>query len=297
MSPVAGDTPAGRAYFDLQAKARADGRQTSELIQLYVLEGFLVRLARSTYRDQLVLKGGVLLAAFGIRRPTRDVDLAGLDLPSDQDHIREVITNIASINIDDGLDFDTSSVTAVIIRDQDEYSGVRVTMSVNLSTAEVRFHVDLNVGDPVWPSPLTVAVPRLLGGDDVRLLGYPLHMVHAEKIITAAQRGTANTRWRDFADVWNLSRAHPIVGFDLQRALQEVAKFRRADLSEPLEETLDDYGNLAQAKWAPWRRKQNLLELPEQFADLLVDFVKFSQPPLSRTVTDKTWDPRTRTWV
>lgn len=70
-------TVAGRAYLDLQNLARRSGRPTDELHQIYALEGFLARLAISPYADKLVLKGGVLLAAYAARRPTRDVDLQG----------------------------------------------------------------------------------------------------------------------------------------------------------------------------------------------------------------------------
>jgi hypothetical protein len=79
VSRVTRGTPSGDAYLDLQNEARRTHRQTQELLQLYVLEGFLARLAASTIRERFVLKGGVLLAAFGSRRPTKDVDLAGRD--------------------------------------------------------------------------------------------------------------------------------------------------------------------------------------------------------------------------
>jgi hypothetical protein len=73
----------GRAYLDLQNLARRQGRPTSELHQLYALEGFLARLARSSFVDHLILKGGALLAAYEIRRPTRDIDLEGRHLSGD----------------------------------------------------------------------------------------------------------------------------------------------------------------------------------------------------------------------
>jgi Nucleotidyl transferase AbiEii toxin, Type IV TA system len=75
-------TPSGDAYLDLQNQARRTRRQTQELLQLYVLEGFLARLAASAMRERLVLKGGILLAAFGSRRPTRDVDLPDATSPT-----------------------------------------------------------------------------------------------------------------------------------------------------------------------------------------------------------------------
>ena len=69
----------------------------------------------------------------------------------------------------------------------------------------MRFHVDVNVGDPIWPEPLQISLPRLIDGA-ISARGYPLEMVLAEKIVTALERGTANARWRDFVDVYVLTR-------------------------------------------------------------------------------------------
>ncbi|HEY0691651.1 MAG TPA: nucleotidyl transferase AbiEii/AbiGii toxin family protein [Kribbella sp.] len=82
MNRISRGTPAGDAYLDLKNQAQRTGRTTQELLQLYVLEGFLARLAASPVRDNFVLKGGVLLAAFDTRRATKDVDLAGRNLPN-----------------------------------------------------------------------------------------------------------------------------------------------------------------------------------------------------------------------
>ena len=118
---------------------------------------------------------------------------------------------------DDGVDFLPDTAKAEVIREEDEYSGVRISMDARLASANLPFHVDVNVGDPIWPAPSTVEVPRLRGGAPIVLAGYPIHMVHAEKIVTAIQRGVANTRWRDFGDVWTLSRRHPISASDLAK--------------------------------------------------------------------------------
>jgi Nucleotidyl transferase AbiEii toxin, Type IV TA system len=240
MSQVSRDTPAGEAYLDLQRQARASGRPTDELIQLYVLEGFLARLAASPAREKFVLKGGVLLAAFGNRRPTRDVDLAGLGVSNDAQEVLGLVRSVLAVPplAEDGIKFHPDSATAEAIREEDEYPGVRVSVDALLARARPRFHVDVNVGDPIWPEPTVVSVPRLRGGKPVALAGYPLHMVHAEKMVTAVQRGTANTRWRDFADIWTLSNHHRVDGSDLQNAIGEVARYRRAALV-PLREVLD----------------------------------------------------------
>ncbi|QQR99436.1 MAG: nucleotidyl transferase AbiEii/AbiGii toxin family protein [Austwickia sp.] len=298
MKDVSRATAAGRAYLDLKAKARAESRLTDELIQLYVLEGFLARVAVSDHAQQLVLKGGVLLAAFGTRRPTKDIDFAGRDLDNDAQQVLAVLRDIAAgkPQEDDGLVFDADSATAEVIRDDDEYSGVRVSMGVELATARTRFHIDLNVGDPVWPAPGQVEVPRLLGGKPLHLLGYPLVMVHAEKVVTAVQRGTANTRWRDFGDIWTLSGGHPVDGNTLRTSITQVAAYRDADMSL-LRDVLDGYPAIAQAKWAAWRHKQKLDQLPERFADLLEDVYAFADPAIADEVTDMTWVPSARAWA
>jgi len=291
-------TPAGDAYLDLQNQARRANRPTDELHQLYALEGFLARLALSSVGGKFVLKGGMLLAAFDMRRPTRDVDLAALALNDDVDTVLALMREIIAtpMSADDGLEFDLDSLYAETIRDEEEYAGVRVNVDVRLATAKLRFHIDVNVGDPIWPQPTRVLVPRLRGGDPIELAGYPLPMVHAEKIVTAVQRGTANTRWRDFADVYRLIRRHPVDGTELHRACLEVAAHRKATLLQ-LAIVLDGYAELAQAKWAAWRRRQGFDDLPEDFAIVLHAVVAFANPALTGTVDDFTWRPDSHSWL
>ena len=124
-------------------------------------------------RDAFVLKGGVLLAAFDARRPTRDADLLALDLDNDRANVEAKIGSIASIDVADGLALDVASVTSEVIRNEDEYSGIRVKLNYALATMHVRIGIDVNVGDPVHPMPQRITVPGLLA-DDVTLLGYPM---------------------------------------------------------------------------------------------------------------------------
>lgn len=274
-------TRGGRAYLDLRKAASAAGRPTDELMQLYALEGLLDRLSGSPHADRFVLKGGVLLAAFDARRPTRDVDLAAVDLTSDADEIRALVNEILAVTCDDGLEFDLDATRAETIRDADLYGGVRVTVRGVLSTASIRFHVDVNIGDPIWPPPDEVDVPRLLGGSPIRIRGYRIELVLAEKIVTALQRGTANTRWRDFVDVANLARR----GIDdraLVESIRRVASFRRVPI-QPLRQVLAGYPEIAQQRWTAWRRKQGLAATtPAQFAELVEMVVAFADPLLVR---------------
>ena len=290
------DTPAGRAYNDLRNLARKQKRDPAEYITLYALEGFLARLAASEFAADLVLKGGVLMAAFAERRPTRDIDFAARGFANDIPAVEQRVHSILAIPRSDGLEFDVDSVSGEQIRDDADYNGVRVKITARLATAQVALHVDVNFGDPIWPTPTEAELPLLLGGT-LRLLGYPDHMVLAEKIITALERGEQNTRWRDFADIAAIARSRRIEGAVLQEAIDVVARYRQIKI-EPLGPLLAGMPALAQRKWEVWRRKQRLeATTPQGFGELLGVCLVFSEPLLSGTVGASTWEPRSGSWV
>jgi len=285
-----------RTYRALQRQARGSGRPTAELLQLYALEGFLARLARSAHRDQLVLKGGMLLAVLDARRPTRDIDLQAQRLRNDIATVRDAVDAVAAIELDDGLVYDTETTTAQAIREDDVYAGVRVSLDAGLATARLRLKVDVNVGDPIWPHPEDVELTPLLNDEPIRVRGYPLHMMYAEKIVTALQRGTANTRWRDFADLYVLTSTHDHDAATLRGAIEAVATYRHASL-QPLAAPLKGYAELAQDRWDAWRRKHQLDDrLPESFAELLDGVTAFADPVLEDPTFEATWHARERTW-
>jgi hypothetical protein len=242
-----------------------------------------------------VLKGGVLLAAFGERRPTRDIDLQAQDFDNDPATILAAITEIAAEDLDDGVIFDTSSAATEIIREEDHYPGVRVSIAAQLATARPRLHVDVSVGDPISPDPADVTLPRVLGGEII-VRGYPLAMVFAEKIVTAIARGTTSTRWRDFTDIYLLARHHPVDGNELSASIHEVARHRGTTLA-PLARALAGYGAVGQQRWDAWRRKQLLDDrLPSTFADVIDSVITFADPAITGTTSAKTWNPAAGTW-
>jgi Nucleotidyl transferase AbiEii toxin, Type IV TA system len=230
------ETVGGRAYLDLQAKARREGRPTDELLVLYVLERFLYRLSISEHRRHLVLKGGMLLAAFDERRPTADVDLLGRIIGNDVDSVSRAVLDVLTIEVDDGVLFEPSGLRAQITRDADPYTGVRVTVPARVDRARHPLRVDINVGDPVTPGPAEVSYPALLG-QPFTLVGYPLETVLAEKIVTMVDRGDATTRDRDFADVYVLSGRHMVDANSLAAAVRATGDHRASDL-RPLRSVL-----------------------------------------------------------
>ena len=270
-------------------------------MRLCALEGFLLRLAAPTISQDFVLKGGVLLAAYQLRRPTADIDFAALNTSNDLEPIKSMIITVADKRLpddqNDGLRFDTSDTHAVAIRDEDEYHGVRITLGAQLATARMRFHVDVNVGDPIWPNPETVQFPRLLGGN-ISLLGYPIPMVLAEKIVTASERGITSTRWRDFSDLYLIAVQHPLVAGEVRAAINQVAAYRNAELGS-LRPALEGYPAIAQTKWHAWRARQNLEDrLPADFTEVLESVLVFTDGLFDTTRTSQTdiWSPADRAW-
>lgn len=302
MSRPTNESVAGRAYLGLRKKAKAVGRPMDEYLRLYALEGFLLRLSRSAHRDRFVLKGGVLLAAHDLRRPTTDIDMAALRMSNDAEEIRQIVVEVARTpvpdDLDDGVKFDLGDVRAEVIRDEDEYSGVRVRLVAALATARLRFHVDVNVGDPIWPQPESILVPRLLKGDPIVLYGYPMELSVAEKVVTALQRGVASTRWRDFGDLYLVPRRVAFTAGQLRDAIRVVADHRGAAV-EPLSRPLDGYGAIGQGGWVRWRGRNRLEEsLPGSFDEVVAAVREFVDPVLDGALDDSAeWDPAATRWV
>ncbi|MFI2488075.1 nucleotidyl transferase AbiEii/AbiGii toxin family protein [Promicromonospora kroppenstedtii] len=291
-------TPAADATLALRALARARGTDVQELQTLYALECLLARVAASPFRDDFVLKGGALLAAYALRRPTKDLDLSATRLANDVDSVTARIRVICEVQLPDGVEFDAGSISATEIRDDDEYSGVRLRISGALGPARVRVGIDVSFGDPIWPAPNIVRVPRLIdtGLDPVLVLGYPLTMVLAEKIVTAVERGEANTRWRDFADVHLVTRRHQIDRGTLRSSVHEVAQYREVEMV-PMTEAVGELADLGQARWSRWLRRVDRTDLPENLAEVIGTIARFIDPVLTEADHRASWSPEAQRWV
>lgn len=293
-----GGTPAGDATLALRRLARTSGADVQELITLHLLEGLVARIAESPHRDDFVLKGGVLLGALGARRATKDVDLQALRLDNDVASVVARLTEIATVHISDGIEFDPATIRSSIIRDTDAYVGIRLRLTGALGRARVVIGVDVNFGDPVDPPPALTQLPRLVEvpGHPVTFRAYPLTMVLAEKIVTAVDRGASNTRWRDFADVYVLTRRHSVRADQLTASIDTVARYREVFM-RPLLPNLDVMVHQAQDKWARWLvRVGRDDELPADFDPVLRSVAAFADPVIAGEATGTTWDPGARRW-
>jgi predicted nucleotidyltransferase component of viral defense system len=260
------------------------------------LERFLYRLSRSAHRERLVLKGGMLLAAFDERRPTRDVDLLARGTHNDIDVVAALIREVLDVKVDDGVSFDTARLDARIIREHELYAGVRVVVPARVGRAQHPLRVDVNVGDPVTPAPLEVRFPALLAGP-FPVVAYPIETILAEKIVTMIDRGDTTTRERDFADVVLLTRRPDIDAGRLAAAIEATASHRHSTL-RPIRQVLVTLGTLRQRQWTSFLHRHDLAaELPETYEATIALVADFADPLLSGAVTSGRWEPVRRTWM
>jgi len=294
--PTRGDG-AGRAYLDLQNRARRDGRGTQELLTLYVVERWLARLAESAYAEDFVLKGGMLLAAFGQRRPTVDADTLARNLSNDLDAVAARVAEIAALPGDDGVVFLTGTVKAQAIREESLYAGVRVSMEARIATASITLRLDVSFGDPVTPPPRTILLPALRPSmAPVAVLGYPIETVLAEKIVTALELGAANTRVRDYADIYSITGAHDLDRAAVRQAIDATAAHREVALA-PLSASVGALATSRAGSWAAYRRSlgRQSEDLPVGFAEVVSAVAAFADGILVQA-PDATWIARSRTW-
>lgn len=293
--------PAGRAYLDLQNQARRQRRGTQELLTLYVLERFLARLSTSSHADRFVLKGGMLLAALSARRPTADLDLMATHLANDEQTVLNRIIEIAAITpeTDDGVTYRTETARARTIRESDLYTGVRISMEAGIHSASVKLALDINFGDPITPAPELIDYPALLPGmAPVRILGYPIHTVLAEKITTAVNLGATSTRVRDYLDIWTLTGIHDLDAAPTRAALDATATYRQITL-RPLSQAITDLAATRAETYAAFLRRlgPDAEPCPRDFRVVVDQVVAFADPLLAPHHHDGHWSAARRAWT
>jgi hypothetical protein len=168
MVNPARDTTAGRIYNDLRNSARRHRPATDEIMVEYILERFLYRLATSPAGgEHFVLKGGLLLAQFGARRTTRDIDILGQAFTGEEAEIIRRINAIAATEVDDGVAFDGGNLRTAPIRDDGRYHGLRLVMPASIARAQLKLQLDVSIGDPVTPRSSIHRVPTTTGRRDL----------------------------------------------------------------------------------------------------------------------------------
>ena len=240
--------------------SKGDSTRAQIIIRNYVMERFLERLSISEYRDNLILKGGTLVSAMvGLdNRSTLDVDATIKNLPLTEESVRKIVGEITSVKIDDGMFFEIKNIAPIM--DDAEYPGIRVSLDTALETMHTPLKIDFSTGDVITPLEVSYSFKLLFEDRTISILAYNLETVLAEKLETLIVRSTANSRMRDFYDIFALeqSQSHNIDRALLKAAFANTSEKRGSSaIMSGMDIILDEVENSSEmiTLWKNYQRK------------------------------------------
>lgn len=209
--------------------ARTNGEDFNLLLTRYAIERFLYRLCKSDYKNQFILKGAMLFRVWSNQsyRPTRDLDLLANSMNPNipLESLFEFVCNQSVEN--DGITFDPKTVRAELIKEGQTYEGIRIHINCHLGQARITLQIDVSHGDAVTPNPIELAFPTILQFPEPHLFAYQKETVIAEKFQTMVVLGIANSRMKDFFDLWYLSKNFEFNGATLCESIDATFGFAK----------------------------------------------------------------------
>ena len=276
-------------------RARSEQRPFNELLQYYSMERFLYRLSKSKHADSFVLKGGLMLQMWwgSLTRATKDIDLHRAATAS-VDELEIIIRDCIGVQVeDDGLLFDAETVNGEQIRLDAQYDGVRIRFAGSLGNARVSVQVDVGFADIITPGAQPISYPTLLDFSTPELLGYTPETTIAEKFEAMVTLDMANTRMKDFLDIWLLAKGRPFDGSVLAKAVDATFSRRKTELPMEAPIALTPAFTDAREKstqWTSYAKKARVRgDVPSlgEATELINDFL---MPVVEALVAEKLFD-------
>lgn len=277
--------------------ARKTDQDFNLVLTRYCLERMLYRIGISDFADQLLLKGALLFDLwFDVpHRPTRDADFLGFGSPA-LTNLENTFGSICAIVADDGVEFHADTVRTREIRDQSNYAGMRITLLATLDGARCPIQLDIGFGDAVTPEPEKVSYPTLLPNlKPPQLLVYPTYSVVAEKFEALVTLGIANSRMKDYFDLWILAQRTDFEGNTLSQAILSTFTRRETRLPENQPYGLTRDFAEDQVKQTQWQAFQTRNRINAPSLSLIVDQLSdFLMPPVREAITQQSFNKNWR---
>lgn len=197
-----------KTAIQLKAKVRnksnGNDKIAKTMIRLFFMERFLERVSLSKYKEQFILKGGMLTASLlGIHvRATMDIDTTVRVLPLIKEDMEKIIKEICELPLDDCIMFKIVRIDTIM--DEFEYPGIRIHLEANLEKLRQPIKIDISTDDVITPGAIEYGYPLIFENRKIELYTYNIETLLAEKTQTIISRGTANTRMRDFYDLYEI---------------------------------------------------------------------------------------------
>jgi predicted nucleotidyltransferase component of viral defense system len=239
-------------------KARQSGRSFNEILQYYAIERLLYRLSISEYSELFILKGALMFNAWGLTnlRPTRDIDLLG-HTQNTIDSVLKIFQDLSKLEAQpDGLEFDRAHIQSERIKEDADYEGIRITMPARLGKTRLTTQIDIGFADVITPAPERLDYPTILDLPAPHLYGYPPETVIAEKFQAMTVLGIANSRMKDFYDIWMLITNFEFESTVIQSAIERTFQNRGTEL--PTEKHIvfsDEFAENKRDLWNAFSKK------------------------------------------
>ncbi len=216
---------------------------SQEILQMYFFERFLDRLSKSKYNKNFVIKGGFLVSSIiGIEnRTTMDMDTTLKGLPLKEDIIKEIVEEILDISVDDGIEFEMTSIE--YIREDDDYENFRISLIAKIGRTKNPMKLDITTGDVITPKEIEYSYSCIFSDENIKVFAYPIETILAEKYESIIKRNIATTRMRDFYDVYTLYelKKEEIDYKILSEAIEKTARKRSSiEIFSDYEEIIED---------------------------------------------------------
>lgn len=260
--------------------AKASGQSFDLVLTRFALERLLFRLSQSPHADRFVLKGAMLMMSWfeDPHRGTRDLDLLGFGDP-EPEAMLATFRDILALSDDDGVEFDVDALRVDRIREELEYGGLRLRTTASISGARINLTIDIGFGDAMEPGAEMVDYPSMLEFPAPRLRAYARETVIAEKFQAMVALGRANSRMKDFYDIWILSKSFDFTSDRLTRAI--AATFARRETAIPvnLPDALTPAFARDEQKQRQWNAfVTNVSANPGSLEDVVANLAEFLMP-------------------
>ena len=226
----------------IKNKAGGNSDKSQIMLRIYLMERLLERVSLSKYRDNFVLKGGLLVSSLvGVdMRSTMDVDTTVKSLPLNKESAQRILEEIMAIDIEDGVAFRITKVQDIM--EGHEYEGVRFMIECTMDKLKQTIKIDISTGDEITPRAIAYKLPLIIEDRSIDLWAYNLETLLAEKLETIMVRAEANTRMRDFYDIHVLLKQEVVT---VDRAILKNAFYATCKRRESTEQiaTIDDVIN------------------------------------------------------
>ena len=226
----------------IKNKAGGSSDKSQIILRIYLMERLLERVSLSKYRDNFVLKGGLLVSSLvGVdMRSTMDVDTTVKSLPMNKKSVQKILEEIMAIEVEDGVSFRISKVQDIM--EGHEYEGLRFMIECSMDRLKQTIKIDISTGDEITPGAIEYKLPLIIEDRSIDLWAYNLETLLAEKLETIMVRAEANTRMRDFYDIHVLLKQDVVT---VDRDLLKAAFYATCKNRESIEQigTIDDVIN------------------------------------------------------